>query len=80
MTDSFFCLTGKDLIENSIACDGPFIFLLSSCGLYKIGSGLGSTVSGRLYASNKKNVPKKGTLLFFNVFNLSYITREVWTQ
>ncbi|XP_046440285.1 E3 ubiquitin-protein ligase MYCBP2-like isoform X2 [Daphnia pulex] len=57
---------GKDLIENSIACDGPFIFLLSSCGLYKIGSGLGSTVSGRLYASNKKNVPKKGTLLFFN--------------
>jgi hypothetical protein len=69
MTESLL-KTARDLIPNSIACDGPFIFLLSSCGLYKIGTGLGSTVTGRLYASNKKNLPQKGSLLFFNVFDL----------
>lgn len=55
----------------SLACDGPYLFLLSSNGLFKIGSGLGSTVSGRSYNFNRKILPSsEGVLLYFNVTHL----------
>ncbi len=53
MTYSFCYVTGKNLFENSIACVLPFTILLSFCGLYKIESVLGSTVSCRFYALEK---------------------------
>ncbi len=78
MNYSFRYVTGKNLCENSVACDLPFNILLSFCGLYKIGSVLGSTVSCCFYAL--KNVPKMGTSISFNKFDFSDITREMWTQ
>ncbi|KAK4016037.1 hypothetical protein OUZ56_031000 [Daphnia magna] len=57
----------KDVMENSIASDGSYVYLLTSNGLHKIGTGFGSTVSGRIYVTSKKSfTSSEGILLFFD--------------
>lgn len=68
-----FYLAEKDVMENSIASDGSYVYLLTSNGLHKIGTGFGSTVSGRIYVTSKKSfTSSEGILLFFDVFANSF--------
>uniref|UniRef100_A0A1I7UJB5 DOC domain-containing protein n=1 Tax=Caenorhabditis tropicalis TaxID=1561998 RepID=A0A1I7UJB5_9PELO len=40
-------------IHSSTACDGTFLYILNYVGLYKLGTGLNDTISGKLYAANQ---------------------------
>ncbi|XP_055893471.1 E3 ubiquitin-protein ligase MYCBP2-like isoform X4 [Biomphalaria glabrata] len=57
---------GECLVENSaIASDGRFLYILNKYGLYKIGSGYGGTIMGKL-ESQKRDFPvHKNTFLAF---------------
>ncbi|XP_035827428.1 E3 ubiquitin-protein ligase MYCBP2 isoform X3 [Aplysia californica] len=57
---------GECLVENSaIASDGRYLYILNKYGLYKVGSGYGGTVKGKL-ESQKKDFPvHKNTFLAF---------------
>ena len=43
---------------HSIASDGPHVFLQTDQGMYKIGSGYGGTVKGRVYAHRPDFEPR----------------------
>ncbi|XP_059170813.1 E3 ubiquitin-protein ligase MYCBP2-like isoform X4 [Physella acuta] len=57
---------GECLVENSaIASDGRFLYILNKYGLYKVGSGYGGTIKGKL-ESQKRDFPvHKNTFLAF---------------
>ncbi|RUS85197.1 hypothetical protein EGW08_007023, partial [Elysia chlorotica] len=57
---------GECLVENSaIASDGRFLYILNKFGLYKVGSGYGGTIKGKL-ENHKKDFPvHKNTFLAF---------------
>ncbi|XP_062580615.1 E3 ubiquitin-protein ligase MYCBP2-like [Saccostrea cucullata] len=40
---------GLNNIPSAIACDGQYLYLLNSSGLFKVGSGYGSTIKGHVY-------------------------------
>nr|AOV18880.1 myc binding protein 2 [Lymnaea stagnalis] len=57
---------GECLVENSaIASDGRYLYILNKYGLYKVGSGYGGTIKGKL-ESQKRDFPvHKNTFLAF---------------
>ncbi|CAH0546546.1 unnamed protein product [Brassicogethes aeneus] len=53
------------LVLNSLACDGQYLYLFTSKGLFKIGSGYGSTLKGHIYVWKPDFYPNdNGTLVF----------------
>lgn len=54
----------------SLASDGQYLYLFTARGLFKIGSGYGSTVKGHVYIWKPDFYPNdKGTLVFCAVIN-----------
>merc|ERR1711899_688466 len=49
-------------LVHSLTSDGTFLYLQSTHGLYKIGSGYGGTIKGQIYAHNKEFYSKPGWL------------------
>ena len=49
----------------SISCDGNYVFLLTSHGINKIGTGFGDTVCGKIYGSSNATLPINSRNLFF---------------
>ncbi|XP_017786826.1 PREDICTED: E3 ubiquitin-protein ligase MYCBP2-like isoform X2 [Nicrophorus vespilloides] len=53
------------LVLKSLACDGQYLYLFTSKGLFKIGSGYGGTLKGHVYVWKPDFYPSdKGFLLF----------------
>lgn len=40
---------GLNNIPSAISCDGQYLYILNSSGLFKVGSGYGSTIKGHVY-------------------------------
>ena len=51
-------------VVHSLTSDGTFLYLQSSHGLYKVGSGYGGTIKGQIYAHNKEFFSKPGWIGF----------------
>ena len=51
-------------LVHSLTSDGTYLYLQSTHGLYKIGSGYGGTIKGHVYASNPDFYAKPGWLGF----------------
>lgn len=41
---SLFAANGLNNIPSAISCDGQYLYILNSSGLFKVGSGYGSTI------------------------------------
>ncbi len=52
---------------SSVACDGPYLYLQASQGLFKVGTGFGGTASGQIYANKRRTPDNEGEFLFINV-------------
>lgn len=69
VVDSFTITNAESLGEvRSLASDGQYLYFYTARGLFKVGSGLGGTIKGKIY----HNVPdffhaKRGWLGFANV-------------
>ena len=48
---------------HSLTSDGTFLYLQSTHGLYKVGSGYGGTIKGQIYAHNKEFYAKPGKFM-----------------
>lgn len=60
-------LQTSSLILKSLACDGQFLYLFTSKGLFKIGSGYGGTLKGHISIWKPDFYPNdNGTLVFCN--------------
>lgn len=72
----------SDRSVNSLSCDGAYLYMLTSNGLYKIGTGLGSTVGGHSYNLNRKiTSSSQGLLLYFDVtFTQIYFTNLTFSN
>ena len=62
-------------VIHSLTSDGSYLYMQSSQGLYKVGSGYGGTVKGHIYNSNADFYDKPGWLgyahgaLYFKIGN-----------
>lgn len=71
--DSFIVKMPHDLQNvmltlKSLACDGQYLYLFSSSGLFKIGTGYGGTLKGHVYFWKPDFYPNdNGTLVFCTV-------------
>ena len=45
---------------HSLTSDGTFLYLQSTAGLYKVGSGYGGTIKGKIYVHNQEFYSKSG--------------------
>ena len=59
---AYLCIKLKKSFPYSLTSDGTFLYLQSTHGLYKIGSGYGGTIKGQIYAHNKEFYAKPGWL------------------
>lgn len=41
---SLFIANGLNNIPSAVSCDGQYLYILNSSGLFKVGSGYGSTI------------------------------------
>lgn len=58
-------LQDVSLAFKSLACDGQYLYLFTSKGLFKIGSGYAGTLKGHVYLWKPDFYPNdKGTLVF----------------
>lgn len=61
-------IQGTSLSLKSLASDGQYLYLFTSRGLFKIGSGYGGTLKGHVYIWKPDFYPSdKGTLIFCGV-------------
>lgn len=51
-------------IHSTMACDGTFLYILNYVGLYKLGTGLNETISGKLYAANQSLQSSKNVQMY----------------
>lgn len=58
----------SNIVLKSLACDGQYLYLFSTKGLFKIGSGYGGTVKGHVYVWKQDFYPNdSGTLIYCSV-------------